>query len=425
VINIENLSKQYEIGSAKDRGRTFREALTDKIMTPLRSIKNTFTSGTSDIEADAKSIWALKDMSLQIKQGEVLGVIGRNGAGKSTLLRILSQITEPTEGQVEISGRVGSLLEVGAGFHSELTGRENIYLNGSILGMRKVEIDRKFDEIVAFAEIEKFIDTPVKRYSSGMYMRLAFAVAANLEPEILLVDEVLAVGDALFQTKCLAKMSSITQQGRTVLFVSHNMSAIESICQTGIVLDSVKVSFAGPVQEAVSLYLDQLMDSGKKSVQISQRKDRTGTGEVKLINFYIESETGEKIVQIKNGQTVRFIFDYATKSNQEAEDVEFQIVVMTQSEELLFQFGTRFTGQKLMRITPKGRFVCEIKRFPLVPGHYRLDTYLVADGKPSDYISRFAQIDVIDGDFYQSGYHVFEKESKFLIDGTFAFQDLH
>lgn len=294
MINIENLSKQYEIGSAKDRGRTFREALTDKIMTPLRSIKNTFTSGTSDIEADAKSIWALKDMSLQIKQGEVLGVIGRNGAGKSTLLRILSQITEPTEGQVEISGRVGSLLEVGAGFHSELTGRENIYLNGSILGMRKVEIDRKFDEIVAFAEIEKFIDTPVKRYSSGMYMRLAFAVAANLEPEILLVDEVLAVGDALFQTKCLAKMSSITQQGRTVLFVSHNMSAIESICQTGIVLDSGKVSFAGPVQEAVSLYLDQLMDSGKKSVQISQRKDRTGTGEVKLINFYIESETGEK-----------------------------------------------------------------------------------------------------------------------------------
>ena len=425
VINIENLSKQYEIGSIKDRGRTFREALTDKAMIPLRKIKNTFTSAALDVEAEARSIWALKDISLQVKQGEVLGVIGRNGAGKTTLLRILSQITEPTEGQVEISGRVGSLLEVGAGFHSELTGRENIYLNGAILGMKKVEIDRKFDEIVAFSEIEKFIDTPVKRYSSGMYMRLAFAVAANLEPEILLIDEVLAVGDAVFQTKCLAKMSSITQQGRTVLFVSHNMSAISSICQTGIVLDAGKISFTGPVHKAVSQYMDQFTESSKEGVQISQRKDRTGTGEVKLTNFYIESETGERVVQIKNGQTVRFVFDYATESNQEVENVDFQIVVMTQSEELLFQFGTRFTGQKLMKITPKGKFVCEIKRFPLVPGHYRLDTYLEAGGEHSDCILRFAQLDVVDGDFYQSGYCVFEKESRVLIDGTFSFQDLH
>jgi lipopolysaccharide transport system ATP-binding protein len=425
VINIDNLSKQYEIGSIKDRGRTFREALTDKFMIPLRRVRNTFAAGTSDDETEAKSIWALNDISLQIKQGEVLGIIGRNGAGKTTLLRILSKITEPTKGQVEISGRVGSLLEVGAGFHSELTGRENIYLNGAILGMKKAEIDRKFDEIVAFAEIEKFIDTPVKRYSSGMYMRLAFAVAANLEPEILLVDEVLAVGDAVFQTKCLAKMSSITQQGRTVLFVSHNMSAIASICQTGIVLEAGKISFSGPVHEAVTLYLDQFSETGQKGIQISQRKDRTGTGKVKLANFYLENEAGEKIVQIKNGQTVRFVFDYATESNKEVENVDFQIVVLTQSEELLFQFGTRFTGQKLMKITPKGRFICEIKKFPLVPGHYRLDTYVEAGGESSDRILRFTQLNVIDGDFYQSGYCVFEKESKFLINGTFSFQDLH
>jgi lipopolysaccharide transport system ATP-binding protein len=425
VINIENLSKQYEIGSIKDRGRTFREALADKVMNPLRRVRNTFTARTFNVEAEARSIWALKDISLRVKQGEVLGVIGRNGAGKTTLLRILSKITEPTEGQVEISGRVGSLLEVGAGFHSELTGRENIYLNGAILGMKKAEIDRKFDEIVAFSEIEKFIDTPVKRYSSGMYMRLAFAVAANLEPEILLVDEVLAVGDAVFQTKCLAKMSSITQQGRTVLFVSHNMSAIASICQTGIVLDAGTISFAGPVHDAVSLYLDQFAESSKRGVQLSQREDRTGTGEVKLTNFYLESETGERIVQIKNGQTVRFVFDYATESNQEVENVDFHIVVLTQSEEILFQFGTRFTGQTLMRITPKGRFVCEIRKFPLVPGRYRMDTYLVAGGEPSDFIPRFTQLDIIDGDFYQSGYCVFEKESKFLIDGTFSSQDLH
>jgi lipopolysaccharide transport system ATP-binding protein len=425
VINIENLSKQYEIGSAKDRGRTFREALTDKALSPIRRIRNTFVTGTLDIEAESRSIWALKDISLQVRQGEVLGVIGRNGAGKTTLLKVLSKITEPTEGQVEILGRVGSLLEVGAGFHSELTGRENIYLNGSILGMRKVEIDRKFDEIVAFAEIDKFIDTPVKRYSSGMYMRLAFAVAANLEPEILLVDEVLAVGDAVFQTKCLAKISSITKQGRTVLFVSHNMSAISSICQTAIVIEAGKISFAGPVQKAVSLYLDQFAETVQKGIQISQRKDRTGTGEVKLTNYYLENETGEKIVQIKNGQTVRLVFDYTAESDQEVENVDFQIVVMTQSEELLFQFGTRFTGQKLSKVPPKGRFICEIKKFPLVPGHYRLDTYLVARGEPSDCILRFTHLDVIDGDYYQSGYCVFEKEGKFLIDGTFSYQDIH
>lgn len=420
VINIENLSKQYEIGSVKDRGRTFREALTDKAMIPFRRIKNTFAACTSDIEAERKLIWALKDISLQVKKGEVLGIIGRNGAGKSTLLRILSRITEPTEGQAEISGRVGSLLEVGSGFHSELTGRENIFLNGSILGMKKAEIGRKFDEIVAFAEIEEFVDTPVKRYSSGMYMRLAFAVAANLEPEILLVDEVLAVGDVVFQTKCLAKMSSIIQQGRTVLFVSHNMSAVSSICKNGILLESGKISFSGPIHETVSFYMDKYAETSQREMQLSQRKDRTGSEEVKLTNFYIENDVGERIEQIRNGHTVRFIFDFATKSNQEAESVDFQIVVFSQSGELLLQFGTRFTGQKFKRIPLKGKFICEIRKFPMVPGHYRLGTYLVVKDNPSDYIEWLTLLDVIDGDFYQSGYCVYEKESKFLVDGTWS-----
>lgn len=421
VINIENLSKQYEIGSINDRGRTFREALTDKIMIPFRRVRNTFMAGASDIEAEAKSIWALKNLSLQVKRGEILGVIGRNGAGKTTLLKILSRITEPTKGQAEIYGRVASLLEVGAGFHSELTGRENVYLNGSILGMKKAEIDKKFDDIVAFAEIERFIDTPVKRYSSGMYMRLAFAVATNLEPDILLVDEVLAVGDAVFQTKCLAKMSSITQLGRTVLFVSHNMSAISSICETGIILECGKISFSGPVHEAVSLYLDQFAESGKKGVQISQRKDRRGTGEVKFSNFYIENETGEKNFQIKNGHTTRLVFDCITNSNQTFKNVEFQIVVRKQTGELLFQFGTKYTGQKLKSITSKGRFICEIRKFPLVPGRYRLDAFLDVEGNPSDYIEWLTHLDVVDGNFYQSGYCVFEKESTFLIDGSCSY----
>lgn len=206
-ISVENLSKQYNISVGTGRGRTFREALIDKALMPYRRIKGAFVSDTSGLDADSESIWALKNISFQVKKGEVLGIIGRNGAGKTTLLKILSRITEPTEGEVRITGRVGSLLEVGAGFHSELTGRENVYLSGAILGMKKAEIDKKFDDMVAFAEIEKFINTPVKRYSSGMYMRLAFAVAVHLDPEILLVDEVLAVGDAVFQTKCLAKMT--------------------------------------------------------------------------------------------------------------------------------------------------------------------------------------------------------------------------
>ncbi|MBC8551857.1 MAG: ABC transporter ATP-binding protein [Candidatus Brocadiales bacterium] len=423
VINIDNLSKQYEIASIKDRGRTFREALTDKVMNPLRRVRNIFASGTSDAEAEARSIWALKDISLQIKRGEALGVIGRNGAGKSTLLRILSRITEPTDGQVEISGRVGSLLEVGAGFHSELTGRENVYLNGSILGMKKTEINRKFDEIVAFAEVEKFIDTPVKRYSSGMYMRLAFAVAANLEPEILLVDEVLAVGDALFQTKCLAKMSSITQQGRTVLFVSHNMSAISSICQSGIVLEDGKICFSGPAHEAVSLYMNQFAETSQRGMQLNQRKDRIGTGEVKFSNFHIENEAGEKNFQIKNGHTTRFVFECITNSNQTVKNVEFQIVVRKQTGELLFQFGTKYTGQILKRITPKGRLICEIRKFPLVLGRYRLDAYLDVEGNPSDHIEWLAHLDVVDGDFYQSGYCIFEKESTFLVDGSCSYHE--
>ncbi len=424
VINIENLGKQYEIGSAEDRGRTFREALTDKVLNPFRQIRRTFTPGTSDIETEAKSIWALKDLSLQVKQGEVLGVIGRNGAGKSTLLRVLSKITEPTEGQVEISGRVGSLLEVGAGFHSELTGKENIFLNGAILGMKKAEIERKFDEIVAFAEIEKFIDTPVKRYSSGMYMRLAFAVAANLEPEILLVDEVLAVGDAVFQTKCLAKMSNITRQGRTVLFVSHNLGAVSSICQRGLVLDGGRLIFQGPVQEAIQFYEGEIFQKKYVDKRIADRKDRSGTGDVKLVDFHIENENGEKIDRIHNGNTVKLCFCYRTKREQGAEDVDLNIVVERETGESVFQLGTRFTGQQIKHLPHNGQIVCTIKRFPLVPGKYKLSLYLESEMSAADYIIPLSYLDVVDGDFYGSGYHIFEKESKFLIDGKWSYTAL-
>jgi lipopolysaccharide transport system ATP-binding protein len=243
AIRVSNLSKLYRIGE-NDTHRTLRDALANSVKRPVRAARSWLKRENRSQTAE-NTIWALKDVSFDVKRGEAVGIIGRNGAGKSTLLKILSRITEPTEGRVEGYGRVGSLLEVGTGFHPELTGRENIYLNGAILGMTRSEINRKFDEIVAFSEVEKFLDTPVKRYSSGMYVRLAFAVAAHLEPEILFVDEVLAVGDAAFQKKCLGKMGDVTQQGRTVLFVSHNMAAVQSLCSRAIVLNNGVIVASG------------------------------------------------------------------------------------------------------------------------------------------------------------------------------------
>ncbi len=262
AIEVEKLSKLYHLGARQQRHDTLRDTLVGRIAAWRKpaAVQNGNHSKPAE-ESFSPTMWALKDVSFEIKQGEVVGVIGRNGAGKSTLLKILSRITEPTSGKVELRGRVGSLLEVGTGFHPELSGRENIYLNGAILGMKRVEIARKFDEIVEFAEIEQFLDTPVKHYSSGMYVRLAFAVAAHLEPEILLVDEVLAVGDAAFQEKCLGKMGDVAHQGRTVLFVSHNMAAIEHLCHRGIVLQNGALRLTARAHEAVAFYEESLFRS--------------------------------------------------------------------------------------------------------------------------------------------------------------------
>lgn len=252
AISVENLGKRYRIGQAEQRPQNLREALSAYAGSPFRYLRSRLREPGED-----EMIWALKDVSFEVKHGEVLGIIGRNGAGKSTLLKILSRITEPTEGWAKVYGRVGSLLEVGTGFHPELTGRENIYLNGSILGMRRTEVDRKFDEIVDFSGVEKFLDTPVKRYSSGMYVRLAFAVAAHLEPEILLVDEVLAVGDVEFQKKCLGKMGSVAKEGRTVLFVSHNTVAISMLCSKALYLQDGRTQQFGNTQEVLDAYLGE------------------------------------------------------------------------------------------------------------------------------------------------------------------------
>ena len=252
-IVVEGLGKRYRIGARRARYKSLRDVLAEAASLPVRAVRS--LAGRAPSRSPLTTIWALRDVSFRIGHGEVVGIIGRNGAGKSTLLKILSRITEPTTGTAEIRGRVGSLLEVGTGFHPELTGGENIYLNGAILGMRRHEIESRFDEIVAFAGVEKFVDTPVKHYSSGMYLRLAFAVAAHLEPEILLVDEVLAVGDAAFQRKCLDKMEEVGERGRTVLFISHNMPAITRLCARTILLDDGTVIADGPSHEVVSMYL--------------------------------------------------------------------------------------------------------------------------------------------------------------------------
>jgi len=252
AIRVSGLSKQYRIGAHQESYQTLRDSIAGAFTSPVQKMRNMFRG--SRTRSQAETFWALHGITFDVERGDVIGVIGRNGAGKSTLLKILSRITAPSEGSADIYGRVGSLLEVGTGFHAELSGRENVFLNGAILGMRRAEIERKFDEIVAFSEIDKFIDTPVKHYSTGMYMRLAFAVAAHLEPEILLVDEVLSVGDAAFQKKCLGKMGEVARQGRTVLFVSHNMPTVQSLCRKSLVLDQGRIGYYGDVLEGVRLY---------------------------------------------------------------------------------------------------------------------------------------------------------------------------
>ena len=289
VIRVENLSKKYVIGHQKQERYT---ALRDVIADKVRGLGNIFNRHAQEQDEAFEEFWALKDVSFEIKQGDRVGIIGRNGAGKSTLLKVLSRITEPTSGKISIKGRVASLLEVGTGFHPELTGRENVYLNGAILGMDRVEIKKKFDEIVAFAEVERFLDTPVKRYSSGMYVRLAFAVAAHLEPEILIVDEVLAVGDAQFQKKCLGKMEDVSHEGRIIIFVSHNLSIIQALCQRCLVLQAGNLKFDQPTLLSVQGYLED--DSIANTFVRSPAKD----GKPTIISGLVNLKTNEVEISI-------------------------------------------------------------------------------------------------------------------------------
>jgi lipopolysaccharide transport system ATP-binding protein len=310
AILVDGLSKKYRIGSPQEKYKTLRETLAGWAAAPVRVTRN-LARGNGNIGRRDEIIWALDDVSFQVGRGEAVGIIGRNGAGKSTLLKILARITEPTRGTVDIYGRLGSLLEVGTGFHSELTGRENIYLNGAILGMKRSEIERKFDEMVTFAEIGSFVDTPVKHYSSGMYLRLAFAVAAHLEPEILLVDEVLAVGDAAFQKKCLGKMGDVSKEGKTVLFVSHNLQAISSLCLKTILLDRGHVIKMG----ATTAVIDAYMSAGENAAaKLTQRWDvpshAPGNDEIRVRWLGLQNEENETVSEVATDQPFRICIEY-------------------------------------------------------------------------------------------------------------------
>jgi lipopolysaccharide transport system ATP-binding protein len=409
ALQIDNLSKQYKIGFMQQRHDTLRDQLSHSVQSLFRR--------NGKASPDENSFWALKDVSFEVKQGDVIGIIGRNGAGKSTLLKILSRITAPTTGRVKILGRVGSLLEVGTGFHAELSGRENIYLNGAILGMKKTEIDRKFDEIVAFSEIEKFIDTPVKRYSSGMYVRLAFAVAAHLEPEVLIIDEVLAVGDAGFQKKCLGKMEGVAQEGRTILFVSHNMVAVEHLCNKGLMLSGGKVVFSGSAKEASDHYIASFAsasgaDEGS-SIDLRAAPGRPKKFRQILNHLELFTNDGEPVVGgLKIGAALRVCV--AFKLEKPASEVHVQLSFDNDLGQRIFVASSTLQPDwQDLKQSGDQKFICDIPNLTLVPGGYRIKILLDVAGMLVDCVWDAARLTVLDSDFYGTGRWV--PDSGFLV----------
>jgi len=391
VIQIENLGKRYVLGHQKQEGYT---TLRDQITNAAKSVGRRLltTTGNSIPQSARAEFWALKDLDFEIKQGERVGIIGRNGAGKSTLLKILSRITEPTIGRIAIKGRVASLLEVGTGFHQELTGNENIYLNGAILGMSKTEIKRKFDEIVAFAEVEKFLDTPVKRYSSGMYVRLAFAVAAHLEPEILIVDEVLAVGDVQFQKKCLGKMEDVANQGRTILFVSHNMAVVQTLCSRGIFLQHGTVLTDDTTTAAVSTYLRSLEKSA--SLNLLERTDRRGKGEVRLTAVEVSTGGDYPSTTLVTGAPARFVFHVTTI--QPGMSCAFTLYDQHGQPVVNFSSGVH-SPEDLNDPSIGVKLVCELDELLLLPGRYRMNAGIIIAGEWQDLVEAAVVIEVEQG----------------------------
>jgi lipopolysaccharide transport system ATP-binding protein len=400
AIEIRNLSKNYRLGSTIDPTMTFRELIASL---PKRSKKQ-----------EDKEFVALKNINLDVEQSEVLGIIGRNGAGKSTLLKILSRITAPSGGEIRLRGKVASLLEVGTGFHPELSGRDNIFLNGSILGLSKKEIKAKFDEIVDFSGVEQFLDTPVKRYSSGMYVRLAFSIAAHLDPDILLVDEVLAVGDAQFRDKCIGKMRTVAGEGRTVLFVSHNMAAVQQLCSRAVLLENGEIKADGEVKDVTQSYLMSVKKLGEKS--LFERKDRTGGDIAKFISIeFFDRDSGEVLNVIDSGRNLEIKIELDS-SRVINDSLTVSIVFFNIYGSYMFACQSDAIGKTFSMQQGKNSFSCMIDRFPLKEGNYFYNLIAYRGNQILDWVREAGTISVIDSDYYGTGKIPATSYSGVLID---------
>ena len=401
-IRVEGLSKRYRLGARRGTYRTLRDSLSGLVRRREREPQGDF--------------WALKDVSFELGEGRVLGLIGHNGAGKSTLLKILSRITEPTSGRALLHGRVGSLLEVGTGFHGELSGRENIYLNGAILGMKRAEIARQFDRIVAFAEVEPFVDTAVKHYSSGMYLRLAFAVAAHLEPEILLVDEVLAVGDAAFQKRCLGKIGEVAEEGRTVIFVSHNLSAVERLCDSALLLDHGRATFQGSTADAIERYLQT--GSAAQGL-LTEAARRPGRGRVRFTRVRALCD-GRPAIHLTSGSRVELLFDYEIADGALVKGARFRVAWMNLLGDTMFVCANDASGYGIPELPgPAGTVRVEIPSLPLHHGTYRLNLQLKSGRDMEDRVADAIELTVAGGDFFGTGVTLPADCGPFLVPHTF------
>ncbi|MCI0457525.1 MAG: ABC transporter ATP-binding protein [Gemmataceae bacterium] len=398
VVQSEHLGKSYRVNCAGRQGafsyRTLRDEIGRWLTAPLRAFRRAGPDGSQEF-------WALRDVSFTIEQSEVLGVIGRNGAGKSTLLKILSRVTKPTTGEVRLRGRVGSLLEVGSGFHPELTGRENIYLYGAVLGMRRQEITSKFDRIVEFAEVQDFLDMPVKRYSSGMYVRLAFAVAAHLEPEILIVDEVLAVGDVGFQRRCMERMREVGRSGCTVLFVSHSMPAVESLCTRVMLLDQGSILRAGGVQEVIREYHQRVLQSGHSAQATLEDRNDPGRKVKVFRSAVLLDEEGQPTNHVPLGG--RFHLRIDLDAPQTFGDIGVTVGIDDPLGHRLLSLVTPITSPVVQTLLGAGRLDCCVNLFPLAPGAYWVKLGLIADGQEVDQVERVLHFSVADADAFGDG----------------------
>lgn len=419
AIAAEDLGKRYKVGTREQYG-ALRDNFASALKAPFRALAQPFGRGpTSTVESADDHIWSLRDVSFEVRSGEAVGLIGRNGAGKSTLLKVLSRITEPTVGRVRVSGRVGSLLEVGSGFHPELTGRENIYLNGAILGMSKLDIARRFDEIVAFAEVERFLDTPVKRYSSGMYVRLAFAVAAHLEPEILLVDEVLAVGDAAFQKKCLGRMNDAAREGRTVVFVSHNMPVIEKLCERVFVLEQGRVALEGDPIECIKYYLASgTLEHGTGDLRSVPRLDAKLRPTITALE--ILDAAGTPTTAVGSGEALEFHISYETDA--EIFDPSFGVIISTSMGANLIHLQTRAHYGLIDRLGKQGKLVCRVPQLPLIPGRYMLTVGCSSNDRQLDLLEHVASLTVEPRDFFNTGYLPHHTNGSVLVPAAWEIQ---